>query len=389
VRTLPQAPNLDYLKQQAKDLLAALRESEPCASHSDAQRTLAEQYGFRTWSELKAEVERVRSKPAEFAEVALGIAKTFAIGELTHPATVVAHEVMGPSIRLRTEGGTWSAHAVLFWVDEEQAEETVRLMEAAGAAGIKTPKAVRSISGALVEQIGDHRWRVDEWMELGPSIASPVSTATAHKAGELLGTLHSLNLRPARGMNPWLGAKRRTAEEWQEILEIVEKADMPWARTLHAALPAILEMNSVAVDPPTDNLVLSHTNLQPSTVRVGKDDSLVPGGWEFAGAIPKTWDIGMVLGSWCGSPNERITEVAARPILEGYASITGTRPTLDISILSPAITAWLNWLVSRIGYALEGDGDTRERATMELLNMLKLPKTRASFERLLRAACAT
>jgi effector-binding domain-containing protein len=64
VKALPERPNLDHLRQQAKDLLATMRASHPTTSLATAQAQLARQYGHRTWPELKAEVERRRACPS-------------------------------------------------------------------------------------------------------------------------------------------------------------------------------------------------------------------------------------------------------------------------------------------------------------------------------------
>jgi Glyoxalase superfamily protein len=50
-------PNLDYLKKQAKDRLARLRQQSRTAKLADAQHALAREYGFRSWAALKAHVE--------------------------------------------------------------------------------------------------------------------------------------------------------------------------------------------------------------------------------------------------------------------------------------------------------------------------------------------
>lgn len=387
MRTLPQAPNLDYLKQQAKDLLDALRDYDPGATLSDAQRTLARQYGFREWTELKSEVERSRTKLQGFdMQVATNIAKTFDLGKVTEPAHLIETNVMGPWIRLRTDKATWSVHAVMPGFDEEQAEETVRLMDAAGAAGIKTPKAMRSVAGSLLEEVGGHNWRVDEWIDLGPSIVSPVSKATAFNAGEILGTLHGLHLAPKKGMHPWLGAKPRTAAHWQKILEQLEAAEVSWVGALRDAIPSILDIASAHVDPPTDDLVLTHTDFQPPTVHVNKDGTLVPTGWEFAGAITPSWHLGMVLDAWCAKPDEGMNEGVVKPLLEGYASVSGSLPELDLTIFSPVISAWQNWLVSRMNVALSGAPEDRINAEREVQSMLARPHDRSRFEQLLRAA---
>ena len=55
-RSLPPSPNLDQLKRQAKELL---RRQPLLGRLRDAQRVLAEQYGFDSWDALRAHVEAV------------------------------------------------------------------------------------------------------------------------------------------------------------------------------------------------------------------------------------------------------------------------------------------------------------------------------------------
>jgi effector-binding domain-containing protein len=71
VKALPERPNLDHLRQQAKDLLATVRASHPDTSLAAAQTLLARQYGLRTWPDLKAEVERRRERPFPQEELAM------------------------------------------------------------------------------------------------------------------------------------------------------------------------------------------------------------------------------------------------------------------------------------------------------------------------------
>jgi hypothetical protein len=54
---LPERPNLDHLKKQAKDRLITLRQRAPGARLADAQHALAREYGFVSWAALKAHVE--------------------------------------------------------------------------------------------------------------------------------------------------------------------------------------------------------------------------------------------------------------------------------------------------------------------------------------------
>ena len=55
-RQLPPNPNFDYLKKQAKELLAELLPEQPGLNLAGAQRLLARDYGFASWAALKVHV---------------------------------------------------------------------------------------------------------------------------------------------------------------------------------------------------------------------------------------------------------------------------------------------------------------------------------------------
>jgi ankyrin repeat protein len=55
--SLPDAPNLDWLRKQAKRRLEQLRQANPGARLADAQFDLARELGFSSWRSLKAHVD--------------------------------------------------------------------------------------------------------------------------------------------------------------------------------------------------------------------------------------------------------------------------------------------------------------------------------------------
>jgi ankyrin repeat protein len=57
VPDLPDTPDLDWLRKQAKRQLEELRRTRPSAQLSDAQFALAQSYGFSSWRALKAHVD--------------------------------------------------------------------------------------------------------------------------------------------------------------------------------------------------------------------------------------------------------------------------------------------------------------------------------------------
>ena len=57
-RTLPARPSLEHLKNEAKQRLKALRREKPKAKLAAVQLVLAREYGFTSWRQLKAHVDR-------------------------------------------------------------------------------------------------------------------------------------------------------------------------------------------------------------------------------------------------------------------------------------------------------------------------------------------
>jgi hypothetical protein len=69
-RHLPIRPNLEYLRKEAKELLPALRRTAPDCRLADAQRVLASEYGFSSWSELKAHVQALPAASVPLSDIA-------------------------------------------------------------------------------------------------------------------------------------------------------------------------------------------------------------------------------------------------------------------------------------------------------------------------------
>jgi ankyrin repeat protein len=55
--SLPDAPNLDWLRKQAKRTLSELRKTNPAGKLADAQFDLAKRYGFSSWRALKEHID--------------------------------------------------------------------------------------------------------------------------------------------------------------------------------------------------------------------------------------------------------------------------------------------------------------------------------------------
>ena len=107
-RQLPQKPNLEYLKKQAKELLRSM----PQGKLADAQHTLANDYGFANWAELKSHVQSLGLSPAEALKAAVCDSDAARVREVLerYPELRAKIDEPLPELRLRptrvVRGGT-------------------------------------------------------------------------------------------------------------------------------------------------------------------------------------------------------------------------------------------------------------------------------------------
>src|SRR3954468_8287849 len=117
MRLLADNPSMDYLRREAKDVLHAQREHDDKANLADAQQALATEYGFRSWSDLKAEVDRRRRDvPRPPDGLAEDAAEAFGLGAVASPMTPIRYEYMGRRWALDTERGRFMLSPVFDWI---------------------------------------------------------------------------------------------------------------------------------------------------------------------------------------------------------------------------------------------------------------------------------
>ncbi|GAB2672321.1 phosphotransferase [Kribbella swartbergensis] len=384
MRHLPDSPSLGFLRKQAKDLLVALRESDPGASLASAQRMLAVEYGVRDWAALKSEVERRAAQaPVVPDGLAEALASAFGLGRVVGSASPVAFSLMGRSWSITTDRGRWLAVSVYPWITADQAEVGARLRDAAVAAGVTAPTPVRSPEGGLVERVQGDNWRVHEWIEVGPSPVTPTPAAVARRVGEILGTLHSLAIPSDVPMNPYV-TYRRPESEWEKLLDRARAAGKPWAGQLADTLPAILDLNAIDADFDGAEFILCNQVLNPENTRLGHNDELVVTEWDFAGSQTPELEISWALTHWTLRP--AINPIAIAALRDGYVDTAGRWPELTLSSFATAVTGWLNWTYNAICEAISpSDPDRADFAERESADLLNHPMTRVSLHQLLAA----
>jgi Ser/Thr protein kinase RdoA (MazF antagonist) len=404
VKTLPDNPNLDHLRRQAKDLLAGLRDFRPEASLADAQASLAQQYGFRGWTDLKAEVDHLRGQ-ADVADEALAraVAASFGLGEVTGPMMSVARaDEMGRRWSLETERGRWAVRTMDTWRPIVDAETDVALQQAAAGAGILLPAPVRSRSGAIVESVGEHSWRVYEWIHSGPPLTAPVSSAITHEVGRILAKVHRLGLPTPGRISPyhtshrsagWIaGAGPATEADWHDLAARARARHADWASALTEAIPALVDLGSVGEGVPAPRPVLCHNTLDPGKVRLGRGGCLVVVGWEHAGGLPPSWELGNALTQWAVDPDNGVNVAGARAMIHGYRSEAGSLPPLDLAMFRGHVIGLGNYVFDQVEDALKArEAEDQRHTARSVRHLMAHPpsRARANLEQLLDVAVAT
>jgi len=76
VRSLPERPNLEWLRTEAKRRLAELQGERPAAQLAQAQFQLAREYGFSSWRALKAHIDSLSIEAQLFDAAKAGDTRT-------------------------------------------------------------------------------------------------------------------------------------------------------------------------------------------------------------------------------------------------------------------------------------------------------------------------
>jgi hypothetical protein len=249
MKTLPDAPNLDHLRQQAKDVLLQMRGVRPEASLSEAQVLIAERYGFHTWPDLKAEVDRRAARVVEAdVETTAAVASAFDLGRPAGPMLGLGRQWAGPAWVLTTERGRWLARELFRWFEDAALEPEVLLAESATAAGILTPRPVRSPSGRIVETVAEARWRVYSLPAVGPEPTLPADPRHANAAGRIVGTVHAMGLPAPAPVSCWL-TNVRPEWKWRDLHAAAAAAGKPW---LCASMSWLASRIRIALTEPDD-----------------------------------------------------------------------------------------------------------------------------------------
>ncbi|HEU4722221.1 MAG TPA: ankyrin repeat domain-containing protein [Gemmatimonadaceae bacterium] len=169
-RTLPDAPDLEWLRKQAKHRLVELRQTNSGARLADAQLLLARTYGFPSWRALKAHVDSLTIDGRLFA-----LAREGNVDELralldAHPDRLLAREKPygWTLLHAAAQKGRLAVVDLLLarGIDanvREQGDDTYAMHWAAAGGHLDVVRRLADAGGDVVGAGDDHELEVIGW----------------------------------------------------------------------------------------------------------------------------------------------------------------------------------------------------------------------------------
>src|SRR5262245_32984440 len=170
-RQLPDRPNLEHLRNEAKQRLKELRGQDASARLTDAQLLVAREYGFPSWRQLKATVDdRQRERVFEAARVGDLDTVRRALDAGFHPAT--------------TDASGHTLHQIAKTVGQPQIELLLREHQERDDRTAEMKRTVKALQDAATEgRIDDLRRLLDAHPDLLDARGVEFQKQTAlHKA---------------------------------------------------------------------------------------------------------------------------------------------------------------------------------------------------------------
>jgi Ser/Thr protein kinase RdoA (MazF antagonist) len=302
------------------------------------------------------------------------IAERFALGRPDHFTGPHARGFQAEVWRLHTALGRWAVKRSFASVAEPDVAEGAAFQEAAHAAGVATPRIVRTVDGSLLADVRFGVVRVDEWVDL--EAANPGIDAAA--VGTTLAMLHNVDREPLEEFDDWYH-QGVGADRWTELLDRLLFAGAPFADGLERQRDELVAMEALFEAP--SRMQRCHRDLWADNVRRGGDGRVWVIDWQDCGAADPAQELAALLFEYAYDDGSR-----ARALCNAYVARGGPGRVSRLEQFSMAI--------AQLGHILEiscqrwlsaASADDRALNEGRVAEFIDKPLSRRVMEQILHA----
>jgi Ser/Thr protein kinase RdoA (MazF antagonist) len=296
-------------------------------------------------------------------------------GESPDPAAVVSvFGLPGPVTAWSAVGRAWSNRVYRLgagdrgfavkemrnpWADphwQEWLAESWLFEQRAIAAGIAAPQPVPNPANGSCLACVSRRdpalppaaVRVHHWADGHPVSLGPVEPGMARWAGQVLATLHALQVRARdRGLFPVPNTE--IADRWPELTEAAHRSGVTWAEQLAVAAPAVSRIAELARSAGyrPDQEVMTHGDIDQKNL-IATTAGPVLCDWDLvAPLVPRRElaDVAMSLADW--------QEYSiGREVIRSYRQAGGDDTGIEPADLGPPLMTGLDWVAFNVERAI-------------------------------------
>lgn len=219
---------------------------------------------------------------------AQAVADRFGLGRARRLTGPVALGRLGEIWRLDADSASYAVKQARDSFEPGGAERDAAYQDRVRAAGVPMPAVVRSVDGAVVDEVEGTQLRVYGWTDVRDTDRhlDPVAV------GRLLAAVHRVEV-PADGPVDGWYTHPVGGEVWDDLLARLADAAAPFADRLAALVPAVLEADAVLAPP--SQVQWCHRDLWADNLRASPAGGLVALDWENAGPAGPAQELAMLV----------------------------------------------------------------------------------------------
>jgi Ser/Thr protein kinase RdoA (MazF antagonist) len=226
------------------------------------------------------------------------VADQFGLGDRAVLSGPVAAGEQGAVWRLDTDAAMFAVKDVFEPSGEALARSTAQFQDAADAAGVLTPRVMRTVNGDVFARVGDARIRVYRWVDLrGPDLElDPV------QLGTIVADIHRLRFAAVGTPEQWYSAPVG-AQRWDEIIDAMQEHGAPFAAELRSLRAELIALEQWIRAP--KNLQMCHRDLWADNVQATSDGAVCVFDWDNSGPADPSQELACVLFEFAGNDVSR------------------------------------------------------------------------------------